>query len=192
MKILTVLVFVFTSVLFAQGTPADRPMGPRPLRGPVATDEVKAYLNLEQAQVDQLVQLRKDERDELKAVFGKITENRKALREALQSTSPDASTLGNLLIDMQKLRKQIRETNEDYHTKALAVLKEEQKSKLAELEAAAKLRPVIGQAHGLNLLLPPAQEARDEFMAGGEGAGFGPMGMGTRMRRFGAVGRARR
>ena len=192
MKIFTVLVFVSTSVLFAQGPPASGPMGPRPPRGPAATDEVKAYLNLEQAQVDQLVQLRKDERDEMKAVFEKIAENRKALREALQSTSPDASTLGNLMIDMQKLRKQIRETNENYHTKALAVLKEEQKTKLAELEAAAKLRPVIAQAHGLNLLLPPAQEALDELMVGGEGAGFGPMGMGMGMRRFGAVGRTRR
>jgi Spy/CpxP family protein refolding chaperone len=165
-------------------------MGPLSRQGQLATGEIKAYLNLEQAQVDQLVQLRKDERDEMKAVFEKIAEKRTALREALQSTSPDASTLGNLMIEIQNLRKQIRETNENYHTKALAVLKEEQKTKLAELEAAAKLRPVIGQAHGLNLLLPPAPEGQDEFMVGGEGAGFGPMGMG--MRRFGAFSRFRR
>lgn len=188
MKISSVMLMFATSVLLAQGPPPDGPMGPGRGRGPMATDEVKAYLGLDQTQVDQLVQLRKDEREEGRVIFERIAANRKSLADALKATSPDAATVGNLMLETQKLRKQLRELNETYHSKAVALLKDAQKTKLAELEAAAKLRPVIGQAQRLNLLLPPTLEEQDEGMLGGPMAGPGPMGM----RRLGAGSRFQR
>lgn len=136
-------------------------------------NDLKTFLGLTDTQVTQLRDLRVQEREALRSVAQQIAEKHRALREALQAGSTDAMSLGQLLVDIQNLRKQVQATNENYRNQALALLTADQKAKLAQLEAAAKLAPAIRQATALNLLAPPAGL--------GLGLGFGPRGLGLGM-----------
>ena len=148
------------TVLFAQTTPG---RAARNLRVPGSVPAVKEFLGLSDQQVQQLVQLRRDEQAALKPIRAQIQEKAKALNEARQATSPDPATVGKLVLDMQELRKQVRTINEDYHARALALLDSAQKEKLDNLQQAARRaarsRQVVSGATALNLLLTP-QPAR--------------------------------
>ncbi len=173
MRIQRLLILAAPTILMAQA-PA-----------PNVTD-LKTFLGLTDAQVTQLRDLRQQEREALRTVAQQIAEKRRALGEALQAGSTDATALGQLLVDIQNLRKQIQTTNENFRSQALALLTADQKAKLAQLEAAAKLAPAIRQATALNLLAPPAGPGLGLGLGRfGLGVGPGPgagMGMGPAMR----------
>jgi len=157
MRIRRLLILAAPAILMAQ------PQAPN-------VNDLKTFLGLTDAQVTQLRELRQQERQALRSVVQQVAEKHRALREALQAGSTDATALGQLLVDIQNLRKQIQSTNENFRSQALALLTADQKAKLAQLEAAAKLAPAIRQAAALNLLAPPA--------GAGFGLGLGRLGLG--------------
>jgi Spy/CpxP family protein refolding chaperone len=150
--------------LFAQG-----PGGPRHMMMQAKTGQAQSYLNLTDAQVQSLQQLRQSEMTALKPVMDQIGPLRQSLQTQLQSGSADAAALGKLMLSIQTLEQQATTTRNSFHDQALALLTADQKTKLAALQSAADLMPTIHEAMGLNLLSPPQ---------GLEGApGFGGPGL---------------
>jgi Spy/CpxP family protein refolding chaperone len=163
---------VFGAVL-AQG-----PFGPRGMRAPragpqsPALDELKAYLNLTDAQIQSLQQARQQAMTGQQTVFTQVRDKHQALRDLLDKGTSDAAAVGKLMLDIRALQKQVASAMTASHTQALSFLTAEQKTKLAALEQAAKLRTAIDQAARLGLLEAPAPG-----LVGPMGPmRFGPMG----------------
>jgi len=129
-------------------------------------DQIQAYLALTDAQIQALEAIRTAESDQLAAYSEQIQRKQMALQEALQQGS-NAATVGQLLLDIEALRKQMNSLHAQFHGQAVSILTADQKSKLKTLEDAAKLLPAIEQAIGLYLLTPPE---------GAAGPGPGPAG----------------
>ena len=132
--------------------------GPGGARYQQSYDDLKAALNLSDEQVTQLKQLQTDKMTATQAFYAKMAEKQKELTAAVDSSSADPATVGKLMLELQQLRKEPPATG-DVHEKAMAVLKPEQRMKLATLEAAQKMRGAVDQATGLGLLTPPAPPA---------------------------------
>lgn len=176
MKLTLILTVFATTALLAQTTPPQPPAD--------RFDAVQAAVGLTDAQVTQLLELRKQEREAVRTISQQMAEKRKALHDALQAGTSDAAALGKLLLDIEALGKKIRETHQSFQAQALALLDSQQKANLAKLEEAMKLRPAIGQATALNLLVGPgpgagpgAGPAFGPGMGAGMGPGMGPMRM---------------
>lgn len=175
MKQILLVVLLAGCTLFAQGP------GPGPFAGggtppTPPTDQIKAYLALTDAQIQTLEGIRTAEREKLSTYMTQIQQKQTALQQALQQGST-AATVGQLLLDIQALHKQIDGLRSQFHDQAVATLTADQKTKLKALEDAAKLRLTIEQAIGLYLVTP-------ETPAGvGPGMGPGGFGMGPRMSR---------
>jgi len=143
--------------LAATAALAQGPGGPhmRGMGGPAKTTAVQTYLNLTDAQVTSLQQLRTAEAAALKPIFQQIGPLRQSLRSQEQSSGADATAVGKLVLNIQSLEQQAAPIRASYQQQALAVLTAAQKTQLAALESAAALMPAIHEAAGLNLLTPP-------------------------------------
>jgi len=166
MKFRLVLITLAATAVFAQ------PPGGYRMHGMSAqgkTTEVQSYLNLTDAQISTLQQLRQSEMAALKPIFQQIGPLRQSLHSQTQSSGADATAVGKLVLSIQNLEQQAAPIRSSFQQQALAVLTADQKTKLAALQGAAALMPAIHEAAGLNLLTPPK---------GAEGpGGFGPEGM---------------
>ncbi len=151
------------ATLLAQG-----PMQP----GQTPVNDLKQALGLSDAQVNQLREIQRQQPN--RDLFAQIAERQRTLDKLLSEGSRDALTLGNVLVDMQNLRAQVKQNNERMRQQALAVLTPDQMKNLAKLEEAVKLRPAIEQAYIYGLLEPPAASA----------TGAGPGGPRMRMQRW--------
>jgi Spy/CpxP family protein refolding chaperone len=147
--------------------------GPGGARYQQSYDDVKAALNLTDEQVTQLKQLQTDKMSATQAFYAKMADKQKELNAALESSAGDPTTVGRLMLELQQLRKQ-PPTAGDVHEKALALLKPEQKEKLAKLEEAQKMRTAVDQATGLALLTPPPPAAPRGMPAGAPAAPKAP------------------
>lgn len=137
-----------------------------------STSDVQTYLSLTDAQVQSLQQLRTQQRQALQSTFQQIRQKQQDLQNQLSSGSTDAAALGQLLVDIQTLKKSISTAQSSYNTQALAVLTADQKTKLQTLQSAAALRPQISEATALGLLTPPSGGAGSRM---GMGPGPGMM-----------------
>ncbi|HUE24441.1 MAG TPA: Spy/CpxP family protein refolding chaperone [Bryobacteraceae bacterium] len=160
------------AALFAQGPGGFREHG---MSGPAKTTAVQSYLNLTDAQVSALQQLRQAEAAALKPIYQQSGPLRQSLRTQEQSSSADAAEVGKLVLSIRSLEQQAAPIRTSYQQQALAVLTAAQKTQLAALQSAAALMPAIHEASALNLLAPPA---------GPEGSG----GPGTEMMPHGRFG----
>ncbi|MCL4794336.1 MAG: periplasmic heavy metal sensor [Bryobacteraceae bacterium] len=184
--------FALSGLLLAQGPG----QGPRAGGQPPAPDALKTFLELTDAQVQQLVELRRSLPDTVKPFAEQIREKNQALREEMQKTNPDPAVVGKLMVEMKAIREQIHAEHAKLNDQAKALLTDAQKAKLAELEAAQKLAPAIRQAVGFGLIDGLTGAGRRGPGAGmmapggfGPGEGAGPMGpgmgfMGRRGARF--------
>lgn len=154
------------------GQPAGTPPQPN-------VTDIKAYLGLTDAQVTSLTQLLQTERQSVQSLMQQVGQKRQALDAALKAGTSNAATLGQFLLDIQALEKQIEQKRTDSRTQALAVLTADQKTKLNALSAAEQLLPSIREAGMLNLLAPPqgAGPGGPGFRGGPGGRG-GPRGFG--------------
>jgi len=152
MKFRLIGITLAASALFAQA-----PGGPRMhrLATPAKTAEVQSYLNLTDAQISTLQQLRQSEMAALKPIFQQIEPLRASIRTQAQSSTADASAVGKLVLNIQTLEQQAAPIRSSFQQQALAVLTADQKTKLAALESAAALLPTIHEAAALHLLTPP-------------------------------------
>jgi Spy/CpxP family protein refolding chaperone len=172
LPILAGTVLLASTALLAQAPgqpPANRP-APK-------LDEVKAYLSLTDAQVQQIQAIRESTRTQAHTIMTQIREKQESLRTLLDSNTTDALSVGNQMLQVRSLHQQMEQAHASARTSAQNVLTAEQKAKLAQLQSAAGLRPVIGQAAMLGLINPPADGGRGRGRRGfGPGPGFGPAG----------------
>jgi hypothetical protein len=176
MRIHRFILGLTAAVLLAQPTPR-----PRAAAAP-GIPAVKNYLGLSDQQVQQLVELRREEQQLLQPIREQMREKAQALSAARQAANPDPTTVGQLTLDLQNLRKQVAAIDEAYHAKALALLESAQKEKLDELAAAARRaergRPIVQGATLLNLLAAPEPPPADAGRVRPNAAARPGMGMG--------------
>jgi len=167
-KTLTILFACAASMAWAQG--------PGPGFGPGAppSDLIKTYLNLTDAQIASLTQIRQQGGESRRTLSQDIRTKQQALHDALDKGTADATALGRLLLDIQTLQKKIADLDKSDQQLALNILTPAQKPLLKALQDAANLQPTIGQAAGLGLLDRPANAPLP-------GMGPGMPGMGPRM-----------
>ncbi|MGA3042386.1 MAG: Spy/CpxP family protein refolding chaperone [Bryobacteraceae bacterium] len=147
-----VCISLAAAAMFAQG-----PGGPhaRSMGGPPQTTQVQSYLNLTDAQVSALQQLRQSEKAALQPIFQQLGPLHESLRAQSQGSGADATVVGKLVLSIQSLEQQAAPIRSSYQQQALGVLTADQKTKVAALQSAAALMPAIHEAAGLNLLTPP-------------------------------------
>ena len=129
-------------------------------------------MNITDAQIQSLKQIGEQTRTTVQPLMKQIAEKSKALADLRKSGSTDSAAIGKLVVDIDALQKQVKDARDNARTGALGVLTADQKTKLAALEAAAKLLPAIRQAEALGLIDPPQGAG-----PGGPGMGFGRGGM---------------
>jgi len=169
MKLSLIPIAFAGAALLAQG-----PGGPRMHpRAEETTTDVQSYLNLTDAQITSLKQLRTSEMDALKPIFQQIGPLRQTLFQEEQSSNPDASAISKTIQSIQALEQQMTPIRTNYQQQATALLTPDQVTKLAALQSAAALMPAIHEAAGLNLLTPPKGAGPGGF---GFGAEFMPRG----------------
>jgi Spy/CpxP family protein refolding chaperone len=147
------LVLVISSVtLLAQ---AGGPAAPNYQRYQPTYDDVKSALGLSDEQVASLKKMQQDKMTATQAFYSKMADKQKELNGLLESNTADASKVGQLMLELQQLRKQPPPAGMDIHDRAVAVLNAEQKAKLKRIEDAQKLRAAVDQALQLALINPP-------------------------------------
>jgi Spy/CpxP family protein refolding chaperone len=117
-------------------------------------DAVQAYLGLTDTQIASLLAVRKAAADSVKTLVDQIRTKEQALRSALDQGVTDANAVGKAVLEIESLRKQVQSTMKAAYTEAVNLLTTDQRTKLAKLEEAAKLRDEIRQAGALGLWEP--------------------------------------
>ncbi len=148
---MTLIVLALSGSLMAQMPRAGAIPGGTP---PVT--ELKAVLGLTDTQVQQLIQIQSDRIAGNRSVLTQIATKEATLRDTLKAGGASAATVGQLVLDIEALRKQVKESDANLSNTARAVLSASQLTQLKGLEDAAKLEPAIRQAIGLNLMTGPA------------------------------------
>jgi hypothetical protein len=115
-------------------------------------DAVRQYLVLSESQVTQLKQLQESRQQADQAVFEQIMQRQRQVDQLLAAGSTDAATIGRLMVEINGLRKQIPNSGRAYRPQALAVLTEQQKARLPQLEEALRTQRPAGEAVALNLI----------------------------------------
>jgi Spy/CpxP family protein refolding chaperone len=166
----TIVIFVLsTAALCAQGLGG--PASPNYQRYQPTYDDVKSALGLTDDQLNTLKKLQQDKMTATQAFYSKMADKQKELNGLLESNSKDAAKVGELMLELQTLRKQPPPAGTDSHEKAVEVLNADQKQKLKKIEEAQKLRGAVDQALQLALINPPPAPAT----AGKPGAPGGMM-----------------
>jgi Spy/CpxP family protein refolding chaperone len=140
------LALTFSGVLAWSQTPADNASLPSNF------DALKAVLDLSDDEVTRLRDLRQQESDANRNLCEQMGERQRALRAASEKADPDAVEIGRIVVDMINLKKQMDSANGSAQSRAIALLTEEQRSKLKGIEDAAKLQAAVRQAAALNLV----------------------------------------
>jgi len=151
--------FAVVSTALAVGASAQMPggvVGGMPmLPAPTANyDALRQALGLTEAQTQQLQDLQKKRQSVTQAGYRELSDKQRQINEALVSPTPDAATIGRLEIEMANLRKQLG-SGQSLRDQAMAILNDDQKAKLADLQNALRLQPAANQAVGLGLIGAP-------------------------------------
>lgn len=128
---------------------------------------LKEAIGLSDEQLSKINDVRQANRDEIREIFQATRENGMQLREEMQKDSPDAATVGQLMIDSRSGPKRAAAKHRELSATLRGVLTEEQSSKLAELGNDPASRMAQMQARWLGLTERPERES---------GRGFGPRG----------------
>lgn len=139
----------------APGVGAGPGMGAAWAARPEALAPLKEALGLSDAQVQQLIDLRKKAAEDNQAVAGQIRAKRQEIANLMKSANPDPAKIGQLHLDIQKLHQQRLARLEQLRTQTQTVLTAQQRTKLADLEKALSLAQAARQAAGLGLIAPP-------------------------------------
>jgi Spy/CpxP family protein refolding chaperone len=204
MTLRALIPFVVLGVALGQAPlgPPNRPRVPggpgMPILGP-DIGALKTYLNLTDAQVQQMrqagEQARKQAAEKMRTIQPQVRDQRLALRDLLAKGSNDPAAVGKLVLEIQALHKQVREAREAVRNSQLNVLTAEQKAKFKAIEDAAALPAATRAAIRLGLVPRPQGEPGLGMMRRGGGLrrqggtmvepGPGMMGPGAGPRRRG-------
>jgi Spy/CpxP family protein refolding chaperone len=141
--------------------PGEGGPGSRGVRGP------GRFLELTEDQQEAARQIFEQQRPEMRSLHERMRENRKLLRDALESGS-DPTSVGELVIEGHALREKGRAMREESKEAFESLLNPEQKRKLEMLEAAR----AVGGARG------PRGAASGFRGTGSRGGEWGPSEMG--------------
>ena len=165
-------------LLFALQGPLYRERGP----GMARTDQVQAFLELTDQQIKELSAVRSSFLEAAQPLMQQIREKLQAMRDAREQGASSA-VLEQAQAELADLQTQEKSLRSQYRVQALAILTDQQKTKLALLQQALDLMPIAGQAAGLNLLDGPpgvpggpggASMGGPGFLGGGPPAGRPP------------------
>ncbi len=132
------------AVLFAQTPGANAP-----------APDLKAFLNLSDSQIQQLVQLQQQKGQALLPVVQQAAQAQQKLQQILASPGPDPATVGQLVIAIAALGQQIQQIAGKFQQQASCLLEVDQLTKLPPLQLALDLHPTALQAVSLGLLNAP-------------------------------------
>jgi Spy/CpxP family protein refolding chaperone len=136
-------------------------------------NEAKQYLGLSDAQTQSLETIVRNKNQAQQNVWQQISEKNRALYQLLEAGTGSASQIGQLMLDIRNLEKQMPTLEAPYRTQALNVLTADQKSKLAKLDEALKLQSTASQAASLLLLEYPQYIGLPRPMPVDAGGGIG-------------------
>lgn len=123
--------------------------------GRVFSFPLKKYLDLSDAQVNQIIQLNTEYTELVGAKETRMGEIRVEIAMETGRERLDPMALGTRHVELETLRRQLAAEATRVHEKILAVLHDGQRAKLIDLEKAAKLAPLVSQAQCENLLPAP-------------------------------------
>ena len=166
--------FLFYVSLPAQIAPPPGPLPGEPENHPNPVQAAQRILNLTETQVDQLLELRKSFMETGQNGRIALRDLQQQIATLLNSTDPDPAQIGTLEIQRRNLERRLQAVNQSYHQSAIAVLTQEQKDKVAQIERAIRLAPQAMPLGALGLLEGPPM-GRDHFFVRG---GMGPAAMG--------------
>ncbi len=118
--------------------------------------QLKAYLNLTDTQVQNLLSIQASRNSAQQAIYKQIADKQMQLNALLSQGTADALAVGQLEIDINNLRRQLPLPNSSFRTQALAVLTPDQTAKLPSLVNALQLQTTASQAITLDLIDAPA------------------------------------
>lgn len=158
---------VLAAVIFLTIAPLPGQVGivPMPMAPQSPFAQLKAYLNLTDAQVQALQAVQVSRNNAQQAIFKQINEKQLQLNTLLSQGTSDALTVGQLEIDINNLRKQLPLPNSSYRTQALAVLDPGQAAKLPGLVSALQLQLPAWQAITLDLIDTPGATGPPPYAA---------------------------
>lgn len=136
--------------------------------------QLKAYLTLTDAQVQALQTIQSQLRTSTSAIRQQIADKQTALSTNLAAGGASAAALGQLMLDIQALQKQISDAQAAAQPQAVAVLTPAQQTLLQALVAAAKLQPDIREAEMIGLIAPAPGAGGPGGPAGRGGPGMAP------------------
>lgn len=161
------------ALLLSASARAQQPPPPNP---PRPGDAIKNILDLSDQQLQQLTDLRNSFQQKMRGFGDQLRTLEQKIRELLQASNPDATALGNLLIQEHNLRQQMQDASKAYHDSALALLTSTQKQKVSQIQEAVRLAPQAGPLAAFGLLEGPGP-------GGPGGPGFGGRFEGIRILR---------
>ena len=122
------------------------------VRPPSAYVELKGFLNLTDGQIQSLEDIQNNRNQALQALYTQINDKYTVLYSLMNAGTGTAQQLGQLLLDITALQKQVPALDTPYRNQAVALMNPDQKSKLAILTQAVQLQPAIWQAVELLLI----------------------------------------
>lgn len=140
------------------GSEGNGSFGGFPLR-PVSFDDLKKFLALSDAQMEQLWRLLDEQTQASQGNYEKIEAKRRELDALLRSGSRDVVRVGQLALDIYTLSNQTPAPVEEWRLRAITVLTAGQRTKLGPLNQATQLAAAASQAVALNLVDPPPPPA---------------------------------
>ena len=116
------------------------------------------FLELGEEQVQALIAFQRERGEQLQPFFRALGENARAMREALASDTPDPTTVGQLTLDAQRIRRELQEAIARQREGAPSALNlsPDQVDKLGALQTSLRVFPIAGVAVGLNLIEGPS------------------------------------
>jgi len=129
------------------GPPPGGPHGPGPggpgpggpAAGALAPDQVlRDVLGFSDAQLTQLKALLDARRSANEALRTQIENAQKALHDAVEAATPNATAIGNAVIAVRNLEKQAQTANDSFKTAFEALLTADQKAKVEQIETVQK------------------------------------------------------
>ena len=139
-----------------------------------AYTELNQYLSLTDAQLQSLQAILDNRSQAVQNIYTQISQKNDTLSQLLNSDSAPAVQLGQLLLDIRNLQKQLPLNDAPYKTQAVSVLTADQKAKLPKLTEALQLQAAAAQAGMLLLIDTPVSGP----------PGILPIGLGTVDRGF--------
>ena len=144
--------------------------------GPAVT-QLKTFLSLTDAQVQSIQTIDGNLRASTLTLRQQIAAKRKDLNTAISSGSANATTLGQLQLDIQALEKQVTDAEAAVQPQMVALLTPAQQALLQKLVDAQKVQAAVREAEMIGLLSPAGGRGPGMGMGGGMGMGMG-RGMG--------------